>query len=208
MPRTAFTSLDDQPVLVKIVRIVFFVAWVRGRAVAFLVASPARARNGWLVEQIVRGAGAPNGTNELLLDAAMRTLAAEGYSYVTLGLSPLSAHAPPEAATHNPLWLRLVLRWVRAHGRRFYNFAGLDNFKAKFQPDRWEPVYAIAGAPSFSPSMLYAIAGAFSGGSPILIVSRALWRALRTEARWVARRAKRARPSPHPARALAAGDGR
>ena len=29
MPRTAFTSRDDQPVLVKMVRMVFFVAWVR-----------------------------------------------------------------------------------------------------------------------------------------------------------------------------------
>ena len=28
-PRTAFTSRDDQPVLLKIVRSVFFVAWVR-----------------------------------------------------------------------------------------------------------------------------------------------------------------------------------
>jgi hypothetical protein len=28
-PRTAFTSRDDQPVLVKMVRSVFFVAWVR-----------------------------------------------------------------------------------------------------------------------------------------------------------------------------------
>ena len=29
IPRTAFTSRDDQPVLVKMVRIVFLVAWVR-----------------------------------------------------------------------------------------------------------------------------------------------------------------------------------
>ena len=29
IPRTAFTSREDQPVLVKIVRMVFFVAWVR-----------------------------------------------------------------------------------------------------------------------------------------------------------------------------------
>lgn len=174
-----------------------FVASLRGRAVAFLVASPAPARNGWLVEQILRGAGAPNGTNELLLDAAMRALAADGYTYVTLGLSPLSAHAPREAATHDPLWLRLLLHWVRAHGRRFYNFAGLDHFKAKFQPDRWEPVYAVASEADFSPSMLYAIAGAFSGGSPVLTVSRALWRALRTEMHWAARRARATRrPSP------------
>jgi hypothetical protein len=29
IPRMAFTSRDDQPVFVKMVRMVFFVAWVR-----------------------------------------------------------------------------------------------------------------------------------------------------------------------------------
>ncbi len=169
-----------------------FVATRGADVVAFLVASPAPARNGWLVEQIVRGRDAPNGTSELLLDAAMRALAHDGFTYATLGLSPLSRHAPESADTANPPWLRLILHWVRAHGRRFYNFVGLDNFKAKFIPDDWEPVYAIAAESRFAPSMLYAIAGAFSGGSPVSTVSRALWRAVRTEAHWVA---DRARPS-------------
>jgi phosphatidylglycerol lysyltransferase len=42
------------------------------------------------------------------------------------------------------LWLRFVLQWVRLHGARFYNFAGLDAFKAKFNPEAWEPMYADA----------------------------------------------------------------
>lgn len=164
-----------------------FVARSKSREiVAFLVASPAPARHGWLIEQFVRGAEAPNGTVELLLDSAMRALAAEGYSYVTLGLAPLSRHSlGPET---NPLWLRYLLRWVRAHGRRFYNFEGLDNFKAKFQPERWEPVFAIVNESRFSPGALYAIAAAFSDGSPIWTIVRALWRAVRTELRWVRRR--------------------
>jgi phosphatidylglycerol lysyltransferase len=153
---------------------------------AFLVASPAPARSGWLVEQFVRGRKAPNGTVELLLDAAMRSLAADGYDYVTLGLAPLSRHGV--AAATNPPWLRLILRWVRAHGRRFYNFEGLDNFKAKFQPERWEPVYAIVNESRFSPAALYAIAAAFSDGSPLSTIARALWRAARTEVTWVRRR--------------------
>lgn len=154
--------------------------------VAFLVASPAPARGGWLIEQFVRGRNAPNGTVELLLDAAVRSFAADGYEYVTLGLAPLSRHgAGPEA---NPMWLRLLLRWVRAHGRRFYNFEGLDNFKAKFLPERWEPVYAIVNETRFSPGALYAIAGAFSDRSPPSTIARALWRAARTEGRWLRRR--------------------
>jgi lysylphosphatidylglycerol synthetase-like protein (DUF2156 family) len=140
--------------------------------VAFTVLSPVPARNGWLVEQIVRGSNAPNGTAELLIDSAMLAIGAAGATYATLGLSPLSQRAaisPP----HQPLWLRLLLHWVRLHGARFYNFGGLDTFKAKFNPQSWEPIYAIAEGKRFSPTALYAIAGAFSGGAPIRLVARA-----------------------------------
>jgi phosphatidylglycerol lysyltransferase len=166
-----------------------FVARLRtGDTVAFLVASPALARGGggWLIEQFVRGSRAPNGTVELLLDTAIRALAAEGYEYVTLGLAPLAEHGLHEAT--NPLWLRVLLQLVRAHGRRFYNFEGLERFKAKFQPEHWEPVYAIVSEPRFSPGALYAIAAAFSDRSPISTVARAIWRAVRTELRWLRRR--------------------
>jgi phosphatidylglycerol lysyltransferase len=74
---------------------------------------------------------------------------------------------------------------VRAHGRRFYNFEGLDRFKAKFAPERWEPVYAIANEGRFSARSLHAIAHAFSGGSPTWLVLRSLARAARTELRWL-----------------------
>ncbi|MFL5593651.1 MAG: phosphatidylglycerol lysyltransferase domain-containing protein [Gemmatimonadaceae bacterium] len=152
-----------------------------GELVAFTVLSPVPARSGWLVEQIVRGRHAPNGTAELLIDNAMREIATTGATYATLGLSPLSQRAGQPPITQ-PLWLRVVLRWVRLHGARFYNFAGLDAFKAKFNPQSWEPIYAIAEGNSFPPSALYAIAGAFSGGAPITLVLVALLRALREEA--------------------------
>ena len=157
-----------------------FVAERNGRIIGFLLASPVPCRNGWLIEQIIRGAGAVNGTSELLVDAAVRAAAEIGSEYLTLGLSPLSKRGPGGLAAA-PLWLRLLLAWVRAHGRRFYNFEGLDAFKAKFQPERWEPVYAITNQPSFSPGVLYAIAAAFTEGSPILATTRALWWAVGQE---------------------------
>jgi len=165
-----------------------FVAERGAEVVGFLLASPVPARNGWLVEQIVRGDAAPNGTNELLVDAAMRALAGSGATYVTLGLSPLSSHAF-EIGTANPLWLRVLLRWVRAHGRRFYNFEGLDRFKSKFAPDRWEPVYAIYARRRFSLAALRAIAVAFTGESPEVTFLRAVARAVRTELGWMRERA-------------------
>jgi len=148
--------------------------------IAFTVLSPVPARNGWLVEQIVRGKRAPNGTAELLIDSAMRAIGASGASYATLGLSPLSQRAGiPQP--RQPMWLRVALEWVRRHGARFYNFGGLDAFKSKFNPHVWEPIYAIADGRRFPPSALYAIAGAFSGGAPVRLVLRALSRAAREE---------------------------
>jgi lysylphosphatidylglycerol synthetase-like protein (DUF2156 family) len=99
---------------------------------------------------------------------------------VTLGLSPLSQHTSVGVIRH-PRWLRFLLRWVRLHGARFYNFAGLDAFKAKFNPEAWEPIYAIGQGAAFSPRDLYAIAGAFSGGAPVFLVARALAKAARQE---------------------------
>lgn len=164
-----------------------FVAEREGVPLGYLVASPVPARRGWLVEQWVRGAAAPNGTAELMVDAAMRALAGDGAEYVTLGLAPLSRHAPgpPES---EPAWLRAVLTGLRAHGRRFYNFDGLDRFKAKLDPHGWEPIYAIAAERRFRAGTLYAVAAAFSAGSPVKLVARGLGRAARQEIEWLVRR--------------------
>jgi phosphatidylglycerol lysyltransferase len=169
-----------------------FVAERAGEILGFLIASPVPRRNGWLIEQIIRGRGAPNGTTELLLDAAMRALAAEGAPYATLGLSPLSRAVPQAPA---PPWsVRLVLALVRLHGRRFYNFEGLDRFKRKFQPEGWEPIYAIVNRPRISLRTLYAIAGAFGGISPVLFIGHALLRAAAQEGRWAVAKARRRLP--------------
>jgi len=172
--------LDDRRVLVA----------SRGdEVVAYTVLSPVPARDGWLVEQFPRAPGAPNGTVELLLDSAIRAVAAEGARYVTLGLAPLArpalVGAPDPEDPRDPLWLRLVLAWTRMHGRRFYNFDGLDAFKSKFAPERWEPVYAIALGRPFPPRALWAIAGAFGGRSPVALVAPAVARAAWQEARWL-----------------------
>jgi phosphatidylglycerol lysyltransferase len=163
-----------------------FVAERAGTPVGFLTLTPVPARRGWLVEQIVRGDGAPNGTGTLLLDAAMRAAAEAGSTYLTLGLSPLSTRAP---ALPNPLWLRLLLGWLRAHGRRFYNFRGLEAFKAKYLPDRWGPITAITTERRPSPGTLFAVAAAFSGPQPpVALVATALRNALAAEAQALRRR--------------------
>lgn len=159
-----------------------FVAEKSGAPVAFLVASPVPGRRGWLIEQIVRARESPNGTAELLVAAAFEAAAGEGLEYFTLGLSPLSG-LDQDPAVRGPWWTALVFRWLRLHGSRFYNFRGLERFKAKFHPDSWEPVYAICNRSPFPPRALLAIAGVF-GGEPlgrflVRTLGRALWQETR-----------------------------
>jgi phosphatidylglycerol lysyltransferase len=161
-----------------------FVAEQSGWPVGFLTASPIPARNGWLTEQFVRGEAAPNGTVELMVDAVARAVAADGSRYLTMGLAPLCNHVK---AADNPAWLRWLLAWMKAHGRRFFNFDGLAAFKAKFRPHSWEPIYAVSNEIRFSFRTLYSIAAAFGGRSPISLALHAGLRAISQELRWLSR---------------------
>jgi phosphatidylglycerol lysyltransferase len=157
-----------------------FVAERGSEVVGFINASPIPARDGWLVEQFVRGNRAPNGTIELLFDVMMRAVAADGAAYVTMGLVPLREGDAPSSG-ENPVWLASLLALTRVHGRRFYNFRGLEHFKSKFRPHAWEPIYAISTEPAFSLRTLYAIAAAFTVQSPLLALAGGLTRAAGVE---------------------------
>lgn len=164
-------SLEDKRV---------FVAERSGEPVAFVTMAPVPTRKGWLTEQFVRGDKAPNGTIESVVDFAVRAVAKDGAEYLTMGLVPLST-VDPEWSRSNPWWLRLLAVWARAHGRRFYNFTGLEAFKTKFRPDEWEPIYAFSHQPRFTFAALYAIAAAFTAISPLRALAIGLGRAVRTE---------------------------
>jgi phosphatidylglycerol lysyltransferase len=166
---------------------VLLVARRAGSAVAFLVASPVAARNGYLIEQVARSPSAPNGSSELLIDAAMRRFAEDGRVYVTLGLVALSSQASSASAI-NPWWLRLMMTFARAHANRFYNFRGLERFRTKMSPAHWETIYAISNERSFSLRTLYAMGAAFSGISPWRALGLGVVRAMTHEIRAVRRR--------------------
>jgi phosphatidylglycerol lysyltransferase len=95
----------------------------------FAAVIPVYARRGWFLEDLIRAPGAPNGTTELLVDAAMNDAAARGSDYLTLGLSPLAGDVP---------W---SLGVARKYAAPLYDFRGLRTFKAKFRPQRWAPIY-------------------------------------------------------------------
>ena len=149
------------------------------RIVAFLVASPVIARNGFLIEELIRSPRAPNGTSELLIDAAMHKFAEAGCTYATMGLVALA----DGTTGGNPLWLRALMHIARAHANRFYNFRGLERFRAKMHPTSWERLYAISNERRFSPQALYAVGGAFSGISPVRAIGLAVLKGAREELR-------------------------
>jgi phosphatidylglycerol lysyltransferase len=144
-----------------------FAARRGNRLVAYLIASPIPARNGYLIEELARSREAPNGTSELLIDAAMRRFAAANCDYVTMGLVALSG----DELKCNPAWLRTLMFFARAHANRFYNFRGLEQFRAKMEPSRWDGVSFIANEKRFSLPALYAVGAAFSGISPIRAIA-------------------------------------
>lgn len=155
--------------------------------VAYAVLLPIPARSGWMVEWIIQSRAAPNGTASRLLDTAFTTLASEGVRWVTLGLAALASTAPP-SSTPPPRLVRALLTWARAHARRFYNFGGLEQFKAKFRPAVWEPIRLFVDTPRVTLPTLYALADAFAGErSPVGLVSRAVASAVRDEFRFAER---------------------
>ena len=148
--------------------------------------APIPARDGVFVEWIIQAPEAPNGTASLLLDRAFRI--ASGARVLTLGLVALSTFAPLSTPPP-PLHIRALLAWMRAHARRFYNFEGLQRFKAKFQPEAWEPLYLLAPRETIGLPLLHAVADAFAGPhrSPEALIALALAKAAGDEVALAAR---------------------
>jgi len=130
-----------------------YVAHRGGQLCAIAALVPIYARNGFMVEDLLRAPDAPNGTTELLIDRVLRDCAARGCGYVTLGLAPLAGPVEPG------------LRAARWLGRGLFDFEGLRAFKAKFVPNEWTPIYL--SYPRDQPPLLalYAMLAAFAKGS-------------------------------------------
>lgn len=131
----------------------YFLATHGTKLVGLLSAIPVYARQGWFFEDLMQSCDAPNGTAEVLIDAAMRALAQEGAPYVTMGLAPLAGDVPG--------WMRAIAKV----GRPLYDFDGVRRFKAKLQPQRWDKIFLAmpAGVPSVVG--VADLLTAFAGGS-------------------------------------------
>lgn len=146
-------------------------------AVGFLAAVPVHARNGWLIEDLLRSTSAPNGTTELLIDGCMRALGRRGATYATLGLVPLRRIDDGEHAPRG--WLSRTLGLARRFLQPLYSFTGQEAFKVKFRPDGWESVY-LAAVPRIDPLSVLAILRAFTDNRPVRFGVITLSRLLRS----------------------------
>jgi phosphatidylglycerol lysyltransferase len=162
MPPMAFLVTVDLTTAAALRR--YYVARQQGRMVAMLALAPVPAREGWLFEHLLRDPTAPNGTAELLVDHAMRAIAADGGQWATLGLAPL--HGPVDAS----------LAAVRSLATPLFNFAGLSAFKRKLRPTFWEPIYLAWPREQSGWRALIDGLRAFAGGSLLRFGLRTLFR--------------------------------
>ncbi len=145
-----------------------FVAEQEGEIVGFAGLIPVPARAGWFLEDLVRDPRAPNGTSELLVDAAQRWASERGAPWFTLGLAPLAGdvHA----------LLRLAARSTRA----VYDFEGLRRFKAKLRPHAWSRLHLSHPPTQGALVTLGDALSAFARGRLAHFGARSLLRAPRT----------------------------
>jgi phosphatidylglycerol lysyltransferase len=141
-----------------------FVAERAGQLVALLSGVPIFARQGWLLQNLIRSPDAPNGTIELLIDHAMRTAILEAPRLVTLGLAPLSGEVPR------------ALRLARTIAGGLYDFEGLRAFKAKLRPALWSPIYLSYPAETGAARAIWDVLGAFARGGVLRFGLRTLLR--------------------------------
>jgi len=102
---------------------------------------------------------APNGVMEYLFVSLMLWGKEQGFRWLSLGMAPL---AGLENRPFAPLWNRIGAMIFR-HGEEFYNFEGLRQYKAKFDPV-WEPRYLVCPGGAAIPRILLNIATLISGG--------------------------------------------
>jgi phosphatidylglycerol lysyltransferase len=85
---------------------------------------------------------------------------AQGFDWFNLGVAPLYGVESDE--TSAALW-RHAARLLARHGEHFYNFEGLQRYKAKFQPV-WTMLYLASPAGLALPQVLLDVATLTAGG--------------------------------------------
>lgn len=111
-----------------------------GRLEGFLVATPIPGCNSYFLEDLVLRDKSARGAGELLTLEAMTSLAEAGAKYASLGVVSMTSISKTSACGM-PSKAEFVLVSLPYYLRRFYNVAGLETFRKRFKPQRWENVH-------------------------------------------------------------------
>jgi phosphatidylglycerol lysyltransferase len=140
-----------------------------GEIVAFANLLPGAPGGEASVDLMRQRPGAPEGTMDAVIVAAIEWARSQGYARFSLGMAPLSTVGESRRA---PFWER-ASRLVYRHGEPLYNFRGLRQYKEKFRP-RWEPRYLASSRTWDWPRQIATIAALVAGG---------WWRVVRPDGR-------------------------
>ncbi|WP_343597702.1 bifunctional lysylphosphatidylglycerol flippase/synthetase MprF [Acinetobacter sp.] len=102
---------------------------------------------------------APNGIMDFVFSSLMLWAKDQGYQWFNLGMAPLSGLERHPLA---PLWHKIGTT-IFDLGEEFYNFEGLYEYKAKFDPE-WQSRYLASPAGLSAPFVLLAITQLIAGG--------------------------------------------
>ena len=130
-----------------------------GELVAFASLWAGEAREEFSLDLMRYSNAAPKGTMDYLFANLLLWGRDQGYRNLSLGMAPLAGLEDHRLA---PFWHKLGDALFE-HGERFYNFRGLHDFKAKFDPD-WEPRYLAVSSLRHLPRALADVTALIAGG--------------------------------------------
>jgi phosphatidylglycerol lysyltransferase len=131
-----------------------------GIACAFANLLPEYQRSALSADLMRLRIGADKDTLDFLFTRLFNWAEAQGYEAFDLGLSGLSVMAEKGG---DPVVER-TLQFISEHVNTFYDFKGLDSFRARFHP-RWSPRYLVYTIPASLPALALALVWADSGDS-------------------------------------------
>jgi phosphatidylglycerol lysyltransferase len=128
--------------------------------VAFANIVPEYQRPEITIDLMRHRSGLEHGVMDVLFVALFDWARQQGYATFNLGLSGLSGvgEKPKDPA------IERALHYIFEHVNQFYNFKGLHEFKAKFEPE-WSPRYLIYPGVTSLPAVALALVRADSGSS-------------------------------------------
>ena len=131
-----------------------FVATHAGRIVAFLVCNPGLASELWAVEIYRRFPDAVRGVIPYLIMQTLRTMKAEGVSYVSLSLIPFLRCETAVTGDSNVMRFAASFWW--RHLNSIFDMRGIYHFKSRFRPD-YREMY-VAALPGLTVRRVFSLA--------------------------------------------------